>query len=93
LKCRLYSSAWPRPRQVIMPTRCANTSRLANRFPIAESLLQDFRLQPYIHNCEVSVIEGRHTYKFSVFFKRHCRLHSNTLLGGDVADFHGDVVV
>jgi len=76
-----------------MPTRCASASRSANRFPVTESLLQDFRLQPYIHNCEVSVIEGRHTYKFSVFFKRHCRLHLNPLLGGDVTDFHGDAVV
>ena len=76
-----------------MLTRCTDMSRDAERFPVPESLLQDFCLQPYIHNCEVSVVEGRHTYRFRVFFKRHCHLHLNPLLSGDISAFRGDAVV
>lgn len=76
-----------------MLTRCTNTSRTAPRFPFIESLFQDVRLQSYIHNCLVTVHEGRHTYRFCVFFKRHCRLPRNLLLGIAENDFRGDVVV
>ena len=93
LKCRLYSSSWPQPHQVTMLTRCTNVSRMARRFPVAESLLQDFCLQPYIHNCAVSVVEGQQTYQFCVFFKRHCRLRQNLLLSGDDSGFRGNAVV
>ncbi|KAI6096405.1 hypothetical protein F5141DRAFT_964374, partial [Pisolithus sp. B1] len=95
LKCRLYSSAWSRPRQVTMPTRCADSSQMvtASRFPNAESLFQEPCLQPYIHNCEVTIVEGRHTYRFHVFFKRHCRLRPNPLLSRDDNEFRGDAVV
>ena len=93
LKCRLYSSAWHQPRQVTMLTRCTDMSRDGERFPVAESRLQDFCLQPYIHNCEVSVVEGRPTYHFRVFFKHHCHLHPNPLLSADDSAFHGDAVV
>ncbi|KAI6098786.1 hypothetical protein EDD16DRAFT_1498195 [Pisolithus croceorrhizus] len=43
-----------------MPTRCADSSQTvtASRFPIAESLFQEPCLQPYIHNCEVTIVEG-----------------------------------
>lgn len=84
---------WQKPRQVMMTTRCANVSRTAARFPFAESLFQDARVQPYIHSCFVTVYEGRHIYRFCIFFKRHCRLPPNLLLGGTENDFRGDAVV
>lgn len=79
----------------MMPTRCTspNPSRTAKRFPVPESLLQDATLQPYVHNCQVTVHEGRHTYKFCIFFKRHCRLQRNALLSGVGNHFRGDAVV
>lgn len=76
-----------------MPTRCDGLSRAARRFPIPESLLQDAVLQPYVHNCHVTVHEGRHTYRYCIFFKRHCRLQPNPLLSGVDGQFRGDAVV
>ena len=92
-KSWLYSSNWPQPCQVTVPTRCTNASRMARRFAVPESLLQDFCLQPYVHNSTVSVVEGRHTYQFCMFFKHHCCLHQNLLFSGGDSGFHGDAVV
>ncbi|KAI6143394.1 hypothetical protein BKA82DRAFT_3921248, partial [Pisolithus tinctorius] len=64
-----------------------------NRFPIAESLFQESCLQPYIHNCEVTIVEGWHTHRFCVFFKQHCHLRLNPLLSSDDSKFQGDAVV
>ncbi|KAI6116971.1 hypothetical protein EDD17DRAFT_1416939, partial [Pisolithus thermaeus] len=89
LRCRLYSASCCRPRQVAMLTRCASLSLNAIRYPVAESVLQDAALQPYVHNCQITVHEGRHTYHYCIFFKRHCRLRANPMLG----KFRGDVVV
>ncbi|KAI6023615.1 hypothetical protein BKA83DRAFT_4262000 [Pisolithus microcarpus] len=80
LWCRLYSTSCSKPRQAEMLTRCAAISYGSPRFPVAEALLQEVALQPYIHNCQVTVHEGRHTYNYCVFFKRHCRLQVNALL-------------
>ncbi|KAI6161401.1 hypothetical protein EDD17DRAFT_1458014, partial [Pisolithus thermaeus] len=92
LRCRLYSTSCSKPRQAEMLTRCAAISYGSPRFPVAEALLQEATLQPYIHNCQVTVHEGRHTYNYCVFFKRHCRLQVNALLSGD-GEFRGDVMV
>jgi len=76
-----------------MPTRCTGSSRSAQRFPVPEGLLQDARLQPYVHDCQITVHEGRHTYRFCIFFKRHCRLQPNPLLSAVGSQFRGDAVV
>ncbi|KAI6136017.1 hypothetical protein F5141DRAFT_986102, partial [Pisolithus sp. B1] len=62
-------------------------------FPIVESLLQDTPLQPYIHDCQVIVHEGQHTYYYCVFFKCHCQLQTNILLSSIGSEFCGDIVV
>jgi hypothetical protein len=54
---------------------------------MAEILLQEAALQPYIHDCQITIYEGRHTYQYCVFFKRHCCRHTNTLLSGADNDF------
>lgn len=59
-------------------------------------MLDEAILQPYVHDCVMNVSEGRHTYNFCIFFKRHCRLKANNLLmkklrSGGV--FRGDVLV
>lgn len=92
LRCRLYSTSCHRPRQVEMLTRCADASHGSPHFPMAEALLQEAALQPYIHNCQVTVVEGRHTYQYCVFFKRHCRLPANRLLN-NIHEFRGDVAI
>lgn len=59
-------------------------------YPFTESVLDHARLQPYIHDCVVDISEGRHTYSYIIFFKRHRRLPLNCSLG---SLFRGDVVV
>jgi hypothetical protein len=54
---------------------------------MAEILLQEAALQPYIHDCQITIYEGRHTYQYCVFFKRHCCRHTNTLLSSADNDF------
>ncbi|KAF8122255.1 hypothetical protein EV363DRAFT_1183029 [Boletus edulis] len=93
LRCRLYSSSWTRPHQVTVPTRCTDMSRSAVRFPVAESLFQDSSVQPYIHNCEVTVLDRQHVHRFRVFFKRHRYLPWNPSLSDCNHIFRGDVVV
>ncbi|KAG2127271.1 uncharacterized protein EDB93DRAFT_1096597, partial [Suillus bovinus] len=48
---------------------------------------------PYVHNCVVTLHEGRHIYQFCVFFKRHCRLRTNPLLSSIDHILRGDAVV
>ncbi|KAG1776431.1 hypothetical protein EV702DRAFT_971446, partial [Suillus placidus] len=93
LRCRLYSTLWTKPHQVTMLTRCSGHSRTAQRFPVPESLFEEATVQPYIHNCFVTVHEGRHVYQFCIFFKRHLRLRANVLLSRDDHKFRGDAVV
>ncbi|KAG1750311.1 hypothetical protein EDD22DRAFT_785287, partial [Suillus occidentalis] len=93
LRCRLYSTSWTRPRQVTMLTRCSGHSRTAQRFPVPESLLEEATVQPYVHNCFVNVREGRHVYRFCIFFKRHLHLRANMLLSRGNNKFRGDAVV
>ncbi|KAG1786742.1 uncharacterized protein HD556DRAFT_1247896, partial [Suillus plorans] len=63
------------------------------RFPVPESLLDSATMQPYVHNCFVTLHEGRHTYQFCVCFKRHCRLRANPILSSIDHIFRGDAVV
>ncbi|KAG1865295.1 hypothetical protein F4604DRAFT_1586028 [Suillus subluteus] len=93
LRCRLYSSSWSKPCQVTMLTRCSDRSRNGKHFPVPESLLDCASVQPYVHNCLVTLHEGRHVYQFSVFFKWHCRLQTNPLLSSSDHIFQGDAVV
>lgn len=80
LRCRLYSTTASKPRQVLVTTRCADRRVKGSRYPFVESLLEDAVLQPYIHDCMVQIWEGRHLYRFRVFFKRHCHLPINRSL-------------
>ncbi|KAG2108147.1 hypothetical protein BD769DRAFT_1366007 [Suillus cothurnatus] len=93
VRCRLYSASWSRPRQVTMLTRCSDRSRNAKCFPIPESLLNDASVQPYVHNCFVTLHEGRCIYQFCIFFKRHCHLRINTLLSSGDNVFRGDAAI
>ncbi|KAI6098666.1 hypothetical protein EDD16DRAFT_1498275, partial [Pisolithus croceorrhizus] len=58
-------------------------------YPVVESVLQDAALQPYVHKCQITVHEGRHTYHYCIFLKWHCRLRANEMLD----KFQGDVVI
>ncbi|KAG1720021.1 hypothetical protein EDB19DRAFT_1647504, partial [Suillus lakei] len=93
LRCRLYSTSRNKPHQATVLTRCSDHSRTAERFPIPESLFEEATVQPYVHNCFMTVREGRHIYQFCIFFKRHLRLRANVLLSRGDHKFQGNVVV
>ncbi|KAG1850425.1 hypothetical protein F4604DRAFT_1592876, partial [Suillus subluteus] len=80
LWCRLYSSSWRKHHQVTMLTRCSDCSCSGKHFPVPESLLDCAMVQPYVHNCLVTLHEGRHVYQFCILFKWHCCLRTNPLL-------------
>ncbi|KAI5980956.1 hypothetical protein EDD15DRAFT_2185235, partial [Pisolithus albus] len=92
LRCRLYSTS-AKLHQVAIPTRCANSSRKVQRFPVPESVLQGMCLQPYVHNCQVTVHEAGHAYRFCIFFKRHHHLPLNPALSVGGSLFWGDATI
>jgi hypothetical protein len=77
LRARLYPSTGRcKPVQALVPVRIE-----ANKyFPIPEGLFQQASVQPYIHNCQVTILEGSSRYQFTIFFKNHCRLALNLTL-------------
>ncbi|KAG2335993.1 hypothetical protein BDR05DRAFT_897384, partial [Suillus weaverae] len=68
---------------VTMLTWCSGHSHTAQHFPVPESLFKEATVQPYIHNCFMTVHEGRHVYQFCIFFKQHLCLRANVLLSRD----------
>lgn len=80
-----------------MNARQINLSARHARSPFPENHFGESSIQPYIHNCLVTVYEGIHEYRFMVFFKRHVLLRKNgclsMLLQGPVSHLKGDVVV
>ncbi|KAG2059882.1 hypothetical protein BDR06DRAFT_873120 [Suillus hirtellus] len=93
LWCRLYSTSWTKLHQVTMLMRCSGHSCTARCFSVPERLLEEATIQPYVHNCFVNMHEGRHIYRFCIFFKRHVCLRANMLLSRGDCKFRGDAVV
>jgi hypothetical protein len=88
LRCRVYSTVSPIPRNFTVPTRCSLEDPKGIRYPCVEGLLDHAKVQPYVHDVYVRVKHGRvATTTFRVFFKRHAYLPDNHFLGmqGDVA--------
>ena len=66
---RLYVSDH-RPCQVLVPKWCKFPLRAAGPcFPLMESVPEGTKIQPYVHDCVMNVIEGAHTYQFHIFYK------------------------
>ena len=97
IRGRLYSAVRSKPLQVGIPTRSsAKVGRHPRRFPVAESVLDGAKTQPHVHNCTVKVSDGRDTYVFRVFFKRHVYLPINMavpVLQPHSRELRGDVAV
>jgi hypothetical protein len=83
-----------KPSQIIISTRCS-PDPTHERYPFAESAFSCAKLQPYVHDVKVVVQEGAHDYCYRVFFKRHCRLLTNTSLMklDPNSTFRGDAIV
>ncbi|TDL13400.1 hypothetical protein BD410DRAFT_735453, partial [Rickenella mellea] len=89
---RLYSSKATRPGPANIAVRCTDGTRKGLQYANVESMLDGAVLQPYIHDCVVTVHELGVKHRFAVYFKRHIRLPINTSINGNGA-FRGDVVV
>jgi hypothetical protein len=93
IQSRLYSSFRIKPVLVRVPTRCICPARQGGpRFPFAESVLSDGKIQPRVHDCIVQVREEGQVHCFRVFFKRHRRLPVNRSLSL-ATPFRGDIVI
>jgi hypothetical protein len=82
IRARVYHSN-QYPHQVLVPTRCSLPAKyIGPRYPYAESVLADSKIQPYVHDCLVTVTESDKTYRFRVFYKIHAKLRQNRYLLG-----------
>lgn len=96
LRSRLYSTHLGRALQVLVPTQCIFPAKQPGpRYPVAEGVLANSTIQPYIHDCIVNVTEGKQIHRFRVFYKRHSRLRNNRSLPhiAGLQAFRGDIVV
>lgn len=95
LRGRHYPSTEARPSTLLVGTRGSAVDRNIPRFPLAESHFADARIQPYIHDCSVIVLENSQVHHLIVFFKNHRHLPPNRSLAGmDLPDdFRGDLLV
>lgn len=88
LKSRLYSARDAYPRNTPVHVRSTGPDHRYSRYPCVEGVLDDTRLQSYIHDFFIRVFVKRKPSIFRVFFKRHKNLPRNSFL-----DIQGDVIV
>ena len=85
------------PCYVSVVTRQICPFSVHSRLPFPENHLGQVQLQPYIHNCMVTLREGCHKHHFMLFFKRHCRLLENrclkTMIQGAATTIQGDIII
>ena len=62
--------------------------------PSVESLMDGCRLQPYVHDCVVTLKIGRRVHTYRIFFKNHKFLPVNqSILEASHERFKGDILV
>jgi hypothetical protein len=95
LRGRLYSASRSNPSPIHINTRTCKHGKLSTRYPMVEGVMDGAGLQPHVHNCTVTVLDGTDSFIFKVFFKRHRHLPLNKSLPvhGDHCRLRGDVVV
>jgi hypothetical protein len=64
-----------------------------SQYPLAEGFLDQANIQPYIHDCLVTVSTPSRTIKFRIFFKNHCRLTANACWPPRAQTLRGDVLI
>jgi hypothetical protein len=89
LRGRIYSSIAGKPLYVPIETQVVNS----RRFPLIEGAFTDFDIQHHIHDTAVIVRDGRHTYKFHLFVKNHCRMTFNAAVAALGGNWRGDIIV
>lgn len=62
--------------------------------PVVEPLLGSPKLQPYIHDCTITLRVARRFYTYRIFFKNHKRLDYNRAIFNSCHEyFRGDLLV
>lgn len=93
LRCRSYATGSSKPCSVKVPTRCCDAP-WPHRYPFAETVFSGATQQPYIHDCLVTLFEGKKIHYFCIFFKKHARLPVNQSTPElEAASFRGEAVV
>ena len=65
-------------------------------YPFPENHIDENTIQPYVHNCVVTIYENKNLYRYMAFFKRHDHLRPNNSLyklRGGRSILKGDVIV
>ena len=97
LRSCLYPAVSSSPCYVSVVTWQMCPFSIHTRLPFPENHLGELQLQPYVHNCAVTIREGHRTHCFMVFFKRHCCLLANqclmTMVQGDTTTIQGNVII
>lgn len=94
LRARLYDGD-RKPCPVLVTTRCELAPKYVGpRDALAESVLAESRIQPYVHDCFVTIQDDRRTHYFRVYLKRHAHLRTNEYLPQENDfDLHGALFV
>ena len=80
----------------MVSTRRSSIRERKELYPFPENHMDKNTIQPYIHNCIITVHERQNSYQYMVFFKRHCHLRPNNSLHklrGRRPILNGDVIV
>lgn len=88
---RFYGAKEPKSRPLTLLARCDGT----REYPLIESVLDDMRIQSYVHNCSVWVLHNNRFSTYQVFFRVHRRLPTNRAVSlvARSGPVRGDVVV
>lgn len=80
----------------MVSTRRSSIRERKKLYPFPENHIDENNIQPYIHNCAITVYERHNSYQFMVFFKRHCHIRPNNSLHklrGGQPILKGDAIV
>ncbi|KAF9523952.1 hypothetical protein CPB83DRAFT_774687, partial [Crepidotus variabilis] len=83
-------------RNISVDTREMRKQMPHTRCALPESFFADSAIQPYIHNCIVTVHYRRRINRFMIFFKQHLKLQQNIAIQqllGRPPVLRGDAVV
>ncbi|KAH6910963.1 hypothetical protein BKA70DRAFT_1220043 [Coprinopsis sp. MPI-PUGE-AT-0042] len=88
IRARLYCADNTEAESVSVPTLESHDGR----YPLVEAFLADEKIQPFIHDCLVTVSYCGRRHQFRVFYKNHKLLKRNRSLPHN-STWRGDILV
>ncbi|OCH84648.1 hypothetical protein OBBRIDRAFT_741238 [Obba rivulosa] len=88
---RFYGAEEPKSKPLTLLARCDGDCH----YPLIESVLDDMRIQPYVHNSFIRVLHNNQIYTYLVFYRIHRRLPINRTVSlvAHSCSVRGNVVV